>query len=190
MKMRGRLKDILQDVRNGGWDVSFHVQAVPSGVEAFREDTDLAITLAKWREQRSTTANAYYWVIATKIRDTINTERPDVHVTLPEVHNILLRKYGTLEVINGEHYYAFIPDTEEAWKDVLQKEIYHLKPTSRVKDGRRVYVMIKGSSEYDSKEFSLLLSGALSEAAQMGIEILPPEEIERMMEDYEKHFTR
>lgn len=131
MKMRGRLKDIMQDVRNGGFDISFHVQAVPSGVETLREDTDLAITLAKWREQRSLSANAYYWVIIGKISEITGYSNA-------AVHNLLLRRYGVPENIDGELITTFIPDTDEAEKDVLEKEIYHLKPTSYTKEERHL----------------------------------------------------
>lgn len=187
MKMRGRLKDIMQDVRNGGWDVSFHVQAVPSGVETLREDTDLAISLAKWREHRSLSANAYYWVLVGKISEITGQSNA-------EIHNLLLRRYGVLEMIDGELITTFIPDTDEAARDILNKEIYHLKPTSYTKQGKngtfRAYVLLKGSSGLDSKEMSRLIKGTIDEAAGLGIDTLSTAEVERMMEDYEKHFTR
>ena len=186
MKMRGRLKDIMQDVRNGGFDISFHVQAVPSGVETLREDTDLAITLAKWREQkRSLSANAYYWVIVGKISEI--TKMPNA-----AVHNLLLRRYGVPETIDGELVTTFIPDTDEASKDVLEKEIYHLKPTSYTKQGKngtfRAYVLMKGSSDFDTKEMTRLIDGAIDEAKDLGIDTVSTEEVKRMMEDYEKHY--
>jgi hypothetical protein len=84
----------------------------------------------------------------------------------------------------------FVPvDAEE---DMLKKEIYHLKPTSFTKvrkDGKifRAYILMKGSSFFDTKEMSRLIDGATDEAKGMGIEVLPPDEIERMMELYEKH---
>ena len=67
-----------------------------------------------------------------------------------------------------------------------------MRPTSHTKDGKdgrkwRAYRLIKGSSKYDTKEFSTLLDGAVSEAKEMGLETLPEEELERMMSDYEKH---
>ena len=187
MKMRGRLKDIMQDVRNGGFDISFHVQAVPSGVETLREDTDLAITLAKWREQRSLSANAYYWVIIGKISEITGYSNA-------AVHNLLLRRYGEVETIDGELITTFIPDTDEAAKDVLNKEIYHLKPTSYTKQGKngtfRAYVLLKGSSDFDTKEMSRLIDGAIEEAKDLGIDTVSTEEVKRMMEDYEKHFAK
>ena len=106
------------------------------------------------------------------------------------VHNILLRRYGALEVIDGETLTIMVADTEEAEENVLNSDLYHLKPTSFTKEGKdgrmfRSYRVLKGSSSYDSKEMATLIDGAVSEAKEMGIETLPDTEIERMKLDYE-----
>lgn len=44
------------------------------------------------------------------------------------------------------------------------------------------YKVYKGSSEYDSKEMSILIDGIISEAEELGIETLPPHEIQRLKE--------
>ena len=38
-----------------------------------------------------------------------------------------------------------------------------------------------GSSEYDSAEMSVFINGIIEEAKELGIETLPPDELERMM---------
>ena len=183
MKLRGRLVDIVKDLLNGGFKITFWVKAIPSGVERLREDNDLSISLAKWREKRSLSANAYYWVLVGKIADALGTSQS-------VVHNILLRRYGTLEIIDGETLTIMIPDTIEAENQVLNQDLYHLRPTSFTKEGKdgrrfRVYRVMKGSSSYDSKEMATLIDGAVSEAKEMGLETLPDEEIRRMKETYE-----
>lgn len=188
MNMRGRLINIVKDLLNGGFQITFWVGSIPSGVERLREETALAITLAKWREQRSLTANAYYWVIVGKIADLLK-------ISTSVVHNILLRRYGALEVIDGETLTIMVADTEEAEENVLNSELYHLKPTSFTKEGKdgrmfRAYRVLKGSSAYNSKEMATLIDGAVSEAKEMGIETLPDWEIEKMKEAYrEKYCT-
>lgn len=185
MLMRGRLVDIAQDIWNGGFLLQLSVDTIPSGAERLREENDLAITLTKWRERRSLTANAYYWVIVGKIAEYADTSQA-------VIHNLLLRRYGVLDTIDGETLTVFVPDTPEAEEQAAQDELRHMRPTSHVKygqDGRgwRAYKLVKGSSKYDTKEFSVLLEGAISEAKEMGLETLPPEEIARMEAEYEKH---
>ena len=186
MKMRGRLKEIMQDVLNGGFIISFHVQAVPSGVETLREESDLAISLKKWREHRSLSANAYYWVLVGKLSEL--TGQPNA-----VIHNMLLRRYGVAEIVGGQLLTVMVPDTDEAERETLEKEIYHLKPTSKLKEGKdgrmfRAYILMKGSSDFDTKEMSRLIDGTIDECKGVGIDTISTEEVRRMMEDYEQHY--
>lgn len=184
-ELRGRLIDIVQDIRNKTFRITFEVMQIPKGIDALR-DIALRISLKKWREKRSLTANAYYWVLVQKIAESINQPQA-------VVHNILLRAYGVLDIVDGDSMTVFVPDTEEAANEVLRKETYHLRPTSKVIDGKkgrlRAYRIMLGSSYYDTKQFSTLLDGAIQECKEMGIETLPSDEIRRMMEDYEKHYS-
>ena len=185
MKMRGKLVDITQDILNGGFQLRLAVATIPSGVERLREEDDLAVTLTKWREQRSLTANAYYWVLVGKISEITGYSNA-------AVHNLLLRRYGVPESIDGDLITTFVPDTDEAANDILQKEIYHLKPTSYTKTGKdgkafRAYILLKGSSDFDSKEMARLIDGTIEEAKDLGIDTLSTTEVERMMADYAKH---
>lgn len=91
--------------------------------------------------------------------------------------------------------YIVIPDTEEVREKVDEEQLYHLKPTAQVKEGKdgvmyRTYMMLKGSSAYDTKEMSDLIEGLIGECKQMGIETLPPEELERMMAAYGKKIEK
>lgn len=113
----------------------------------------------------------------------------------PYIHNYLLRKYGQIEVIDGQGVYIVLPDTESAQKSVDEAQTYHLKPTSQVKPGKggamyRTYMMLKGSSGYDTREMSHLIDGLVRECKEMGIETLPPEELERMMAEYGRKVER
>lgn len=183
-ELRGRLIDIVQDVRNKVFRITFEVMQIPRGIDAFM-DIPLRISMKHWRNNRSISANAYYWVLVGKIADTI--KRPQ-----SVVHNVLLRQYGVLDIVDGESLTVFIPDTDEAENEVLKKETYHLRPTSKTVEGKngrlRAYRIMLGSSYYDTKQFSTLLDGAIQECKDMGIETLPEDEIRRMMEDYAKHY--
>lgn len=185
--MRGRLVDIVRDVFSGSFRITLEVFQIPRGIDALR-DTELAISLKKWRNKRSLTANAYYWVLVSKIADAI-------HAPQGVVHNQLLRDYGQLEMVDGSLLTVMVPESQEAMARVDRAELYHLKPTGHMiegKDGRqfRAYFVIKGSSEYDTKEMATLIDGAVQEAREMGIETLPEEEVRRMMEAYDENYKK
>lgn len=184
-ELRGRLLDIVRDYITNAFRITIEVRQIPKGIDELFE-TDLKISLKKWRDKRSLTANAYYWVLVTKIADA--TGLPNA-----KVHNMLLRRYGVPELMDGDLMTVMVPNDQD--EEILMKEIYHLKPTSHTKAGKdgkvfRAYILMKGSSDFDTKEMATLIDGTVQEAKDLGIETLPHEDLERMMEDYEKHFAR
>lgn len=184
MKLKADNLNIMQDILNGGFLLSMHVSEIPSGAEKLRGDA-LAVSITKWRERRSLTANAYYWVLVSKIAEAAGMSNA-------RAHNMLLRSYGVPETIGGQLTIAMLP--VEAEDEILERELYHLKPTSKTKVGKdgqifRAYILLKGSSDYDTKEMARLIDGTVEEAKMLGLETLPEEEIERMMAAYEVNHT-
>ena len=51
----------------------------------------------------------------------------------------------------------------------------------------RSYIMLKGSSVYDVKEMSVLIDGIVNECKGVGIETIPPDELQRMMAAYKRN---
>lgn len=148
----------------------------------------LAFAVKPWKKKRSLDANAYYWQLVTKLADKLN-------ISKPHLHNILLRRYGRREIMDGQMIFLVLPDNDEGTRKADESETYHICPTSEVKVGKdgklyRTYVMLRGSSTYDTAEMSALIDGLVSECKEQGIETIPPKELERMMEMYEKNWRK
>lgn len=181
MEFTGRAAGVTTDYLTGEMSLILKVNeaaVIKDGYDKIKSADKLSVKIAKYREKRSLDANAYYWQLLSKVAEAMD-------VSKPFAHNYFLRRYGQIEVFDGQAVYVVIPDTEEAEKKIFEEETYHLKPTSQVKvgkDGRlyRTYMMLRGSSSYDTKEMSKLIDGLVSEAKENGIETLPPEELERM----------
>ena len=144
----------------------------------------LDIRIKKHKEKRSLDANAYYWVLITKLAKVLDTSNA-------ELHNIELRKYGQIERVGGKLIAIPLPDTDETEKNVLQKEEYHLKPTSQVTLMKgelcRTYIMLRGSSTYNTEEMARLISGLITDCRDAGIpdhEIMSPFEKQKLKEQY------
>ena len=132
-------------------------------------------TLEVKRKKRSLDANSYYWCLLGKLAEAL-------HISTCAAHNLMLRRYGQLEMMDGKLVYLVVPDTEEAENKALEAETYHIKPTSQTKQGRdgldyRTYMMLRGSSTYDTKEMAALIDGIVGECRQVGIETLPPDKL-------------
>lgn len=126
------------------------------------------VKIKPYRPKRSLDANALYWSLLNKLARVLDT-------STPELHNIMLRRYGQLERYGDKLVYVVLPETEDAQKKADQAETYHLKPTSHTKlgtDGRtyRTYMLLRGSSTYNTAEMSRLIDGLMSECNEAGID--------------------
>ena len=158
------------DIATRKWLISFEVEDAPEVFDKTK-DKDLTLEVKRYREGRSLTANAYFH----KLCDLIAKK---MHTSEIESKNLMLSRYGQLD----EDVKHIILDDEV---DYLKITSLHLRPTSHTKtmdNGKlyRVYLVIRGSHTYDTAEMSDLIDGTVDEAKELGIETLPPIEIERM----------
>lgn len=189
MEFTGKLVSVSKDWNTGQMQLTFTMneQSKVEHIDDIKELDKLSIKAVKYREKRSLDANAYYWQLLSKVAE-------KAKLSNQEAHNLMLRKYGQIFMIDGKAVYLVLPDTEEAEKTADNAETYHIRATSQVKEGKdgkmyRTYIMLRGSSDYDTKEMSVLIEGLVADAKELGIETMTEEEIERMMEQYEKHYA-
>ena len=142
---------------------------------------ELAIRAYPESKRRSLNANAYYWLLTGKIAEKLM-------ISTARLHNLHLRECGYLEMMGDRVVYVVIPDDQE--EDVLERETFHLSPTSETKEGKdgtvyRTYKMLRGSHTFNTEEMSRLIDLTVEEAKECGIETASPEEISRMMTLYQ-----
>lgn len=130
------------------------------------QDRSKLFDIKPHREKRSLTANAYAWALIGKIADAVNASKDEVYL-------IMLKRYGQSQIVSVlssvsvDGFFKYYEPVSDSWLEGLRFTHY------------RVY---KGSSEYDSKEMSVLIDGIVSEAEDLEIETLPPHEIQRLKE--------
>lgn len=185
MNLTAKIKDIGRSLDGNYTLILESTQIATEEATMLLQEECLHVEIKKHTKKRSLDANSYYWVLISKLAEALN-------VSKPYMHNTILRRYGQMERIDGQAVYIVIPDTDSAQKDVDESQLYHLKPTSQVKEGKggimyRTYMMLKGSSMYDTKEMSILIDGIVNECKCIGIETIPPNELQRMMAAYKKN---
>lgn len=139
---------------------------------------DRVFDLVEHKEKRSLSQNGYYWSLNGKVADKLR-------ISKSRLHNQMLRDFGQMQFVGDKCVCMEIPDTDEAEEQVIEATTYHLKPTSGVMVGKdgityRVYVMLRGSHEYNTKEMSILLDGLIEEAKGLGIPTLTPDQLAEM----------
>lgn len=162
--------------------ITFEVNEWQPGLKAvqkFKDCPKINIKLSEHKEGRSLNANAYYWLLIGKLSKAMN-------ISTSYCHNVMLRRYGVLEVVDDTPIYLMIQDTDEATRKADEAEKYHIKPTSHVREGTdgkmyRTYMMLKGSHEYDTAEMAALISGLRDECMQCGIPVETPDEIANLL---------
>lgn len=182
MECTGKLKGVAKDWVSGKWNLTFEVDGdIIAGIDQIK-DKLLTVIVKQYRKKRSLDANGMYWKLLSELAEALKVSKPCMH-------NEMLRRYGQLEMIEGQCVPLRIPDTDEAYQKALEAEEYHIRPTSQTieRNGKRdrVYYLLRGSHDYDTKEFSELLSGLISECKEQGIPTIAPDKFNRLMDAYE-----
>lgn len=179
--LTGKLAYSLSFTAQGKPIVSMEIDERIPAVQMVDElhNEKLSIRIKKKSKNRSLDANAYYWLLVGRLAKKMS-------ISNNYCHNLMLRRYGVLEEIDGQVVYWVIPDTEEATKKADESETFHIKPTSNVREGNdgimyRTYLLMKGSHEYTKEEFSHLLNNVVDECKQVGIQTMMQEDIDSLL---------
>lgn len=150
------------------------------------EDKDALydITPHKDVKRRSLSANNYFYALCTKIAEKLK-------ISLNEVHNMMLSRYGYPEFIGDKVVYFILPDRV----DVNKLEGVHLKATSKTQtldngELNRVYIVMRGSHTFNSKEMVRLIDGVISEAKELDIPVITVTEKDKMLEEWGKAYVK
>ena len=184
MEVSGKVVSLSKDWVTGKFLLTLEVNeeaVVESQFDQLKELDKLKIKVAKWTNKRSLDANAYFHVLIGKIADAMPTPISKAHCK-----NMMITRYGQPEMIDGQ---PMIYKTTAPVEYMQELETLHtICVKASEENGKEVffYKVYRGSHSYDSKEMSVLIDGTVEEAKALGIETLPPEELERMMEHFKK----
>ena len=132
------------------------------------KDTIYDVKINKHREKRSLNANAYLWKLVTEIGNVLNKSKEEVYLQM-------LIDYGQSEMV------SILSEI-----DVKGYFKYYKLAGTSILNGKEFkhYKIYKGSSEYDTKEMSILLNGVVQEAKNLGIKTKDDIELERLLEEW------
>jgi hypothetical protein len=148
---------------------------VDGDIDLTLQGKDLDLDLKPHREKRSLDANAYYYVLLSKMAEKLQT-------SVNELHNMTLSRYGYPEIYEN----ALVTMSLRADIDPNRLEGIHLKATGHITTNSKGtdfmnYIVMRGSHTFNTLEMSHLIDGVISEAKELGIDTITPAEKERMM---------
>ena len=130
-------------------------------------------------KRRSLDANAYAWVLIDKIAAVVG-------LTKTEVYRNAIKEIGGVSTTVSVR-----SDTIEALERSWARQGLGWQVQRIYDDGEYMSVnLIYGSSAYDSAQMSRLIDQLIQDAKALGIETLPPEKLEGMMQAWEEANAR
>ena len=168
--LRVKTDSIAWGMDEGGYFLKIRTSLARQIVESVKAGIMYVVEIKRHRKRRSLDQNAMYWSILGQIAKALR-------ISDSRAHNLMLRRYGAVETIDGKTVKLVLPDTDEAAQRADEAESYHIKPTSQVKVGTdginyRTYLLLKGSHDMDTAEMKRLIDGVMDEAKQMGLTLL------------------
>ena len=166
MEIKGYITRVFHDCKSKRYILTVETEARAEEVGELISEKPYRITLKKWSERRSLDSNSYFWVLASKMADVVGTSKE-------EMYEQLLQRYGLVD--------EDVVITVKASVDMSKIEgHWHLLKSDGKWSG---YIRIKGTSEYTRAEMARFLDMVVDEAKELGVETLPPEELERMVNE-------
>ena len=172
MKTTARITDIGRSDLTGKAYMKLEVEG---DIDLGLKDKPLDLELKAHREKRSLNANNYFYVLLSKMAEKLRC-------STNELHNIMLSRYGYPEVVENNLV------TVALKKDIDPNRLegLHLKSTGHItvnSNGVEFinYLVMRGSHTFNTAEMAHLIDGVISEAKDLGIDTLTPDEKERML---------
>ena len=171
MRFTGEFADVSLDYATNRLKIAFYASEryVLDSLNEIKNLDKLTIEAKKYREKRSLNANAYAWELITQIANELRCSKEEVYMKM-------LEDYGQSMLIP-------VPKGEKP--DGYFK--YYIYQASSILNGKEAdwYKVLKGSSEFDTREMSILIDGIVSEAKDLGIETMTPDDLTRLKEGWE-----
>lgn len=180
MEFAGRLTNISFSYVTGCPLLTFEMDKnagiPPENFEQLMATEKLAIKVGKFTKKRSLDANAYFHVLVNKIAAKVKSSDD-------EVKKNLVCSYGTLaKDDDGNLIGATIPAGMSL--DAFYPYTRNYKTVYVGGKECNCFLFYKRTRDMDTKEFSRLLEGTISEAKNLGIETLSSEEVNSLLSQW------
>lgn len=159
------------DIALGKWLITFETDESPDVFDKTR-DKELTVEVKQHRNHRSKDANALLWECIGRLAVALRADKWDIYL-------LMLKRYG-------QYTYIVVPPNAV---DMVARQWRECEVVGDINiNGRDGVQMLcyYGSSTYDTKQFSILLDGVISEMKEIGLTAPTSEDMRRSIEEWEK----
>ena len=173
---------LIKQINPINW-LCFEINNYDNKLLRLLENEFLEIDIKKKGEKRSLQANAYMFALLSQLSKKLGNSLGNQYV-------MAIKDYG--QIVEGMAMHKKVLPTFESDYNAKATSLQHTLSlvdvtnefTSKGVEWVEV-IVYRGSSMYDPVEFSKLLNGVVSDCLSQDIETLPPEELNRLMKEYE-----
>lgn len=176
-ELTGKIVGVSFDYITGKPIVSFELnESAPARemVDELRNKEKLTIKVGKFRPKRSLDANAYCWVLISKIAEKTRVPKDDVY------KEAIRSVGGNYDVVCIKEDAA--PALISAWEKMGIG--WQAEETLSKLDGCTNVLLYYGSSTYDTAQMSRLIDGIIQDCKALGIETKSDSEIESLLKQW------
>lgn len=138
----------------------------------FGQDREKLFDITEHREKRSKDANALLWACLGELAGALRSDKWEVYLQM-------LKRYGKYTYICVKPH--VVDAVKKQWRECEEIGTITIEGQEAVQ-----MLCYFGSSTYDSKEFSVLLDGVISEMKEMGLDTPADKDLERAIKQMEK----
>lgn len=178
LELTGRVISLTLDYKTRKANLTLEINEKSDIFAAFdklKEFAKLSVKIAKFRQKRSLSANAYAWQLMSKIAESQG-------ITKEEVYRHHIKEVGVCrdveicsDAVNTLLYSWSLHGL--GWFGELLDYGRH--------DGFRLVTLYYGSSTYDTKQMSRLIENIVQDCKLLGIQTKTPDEIQNMLSLWE-----
>ncbi len=172
----GEIQNVYQDYETGKYQVVISINesmsVINELVALLKNRTKARASIEEWKDDRSGNANRLLWHCIGAIAKSLRTDKWEVYL-------LMLKRYGKYTYVCVKPH--MVEPMKKQWREcevIGEVDI----------NGQKAVQMLCyfGSSTYDTKEFSVLLDGVISEMKEMGLEVPLSQDMQRALDQWEK----
>ena len=207
MNTTGRIANITTDYQTGKRLLTFSVDSVPDDeLDRLAKAEKLRVSAVKYYDKRSLDANGYFYklinLIAQKQKYTSDAYLHDKFLSENRAYvydesgmycylmtNETPNDFGMIKHRKPDKNYEYWIDSGMVVCPTFADGNKKGQPLTNKATGEaemlHIFWRIKGTHEMDSKEMSRIIDSVVYEAKELGIETMPPKELERLLAEWE-----
>ena len=171
MNTTGNIIALSKDWATNKLLINLQVDDCPTEeVQALAQCEKLSIEIKKYRKKRSLDANGLLWHCIGEIASVLRTDKWEIYLQM-------LKRYGKYTYICVKP--AVVEAVKAQWRECEEIGKININGTEAVQ-----MLCYFGSSTYDTKEFSVLLDGVISEMREIGLQPPTSEDMKRALEQW------